>query len=67
MMQCRHMFGNNSDYYDEEADYDNDDDDDEQEDDQHDELPTSVKTVHHSLISADGLVGIPHLGDGDRP
>ena len=29
MMQCRPMFGNNSDCYDEEADYDNDDDDDE--------------------------------------
>ena len=27
--------------------------------------PTSVETVHHSLISADGLVSIPHLRDED--
>ena len=48
----------NDDHYDNEAD-----DDDNYE---YDEPPTSVKSVHHSLISADGLVGVPHLGNGDH-
>ena len=47
----------NDDQYDDEAD-DNDD--------EYDEPPTSVESVHHSLISANGLVGVPHLGNGDH-
>ena len=71
-MQLRPMLGNVLDHdYDEEK---NDDknlkltmrsswDDDY---DQHDDAPTSVETVHHSLISADGLVSVPHLRDDDN-